>query len=71
MARPFQQILEQPELGRSEIDVAFAASRAKRYAIKLKVAGIEAVGDALRTAAAQASARTLAINSGTENGLTM
>src|ERR1700756_1320461 len=52
-SRLFQQILQQTELGRSEIELAFAAPDPKRFAIKLGVAGVEASGDPLGATTAQ------------------
>ena len=54
-ARLFEQIFEQAELGRAEMDVARAAPHPPGFAIEVEVAGIEAIGDTLGTAAAAAA----------------
>src|SRR5271165_5958646 len=51
--RLFQKIFQETELRRTEMDVAGAAPHPAGFAIEVEVAGIEAIGDALRTAAAQ------------------
>jgi hypothetical protein len=54
-ARLCQEIFQQPELGRSEMDIARASPHPARFTIKLEVAGVEAIGDTLGTTAAQQS----------------
>ena len=55
----FQQIFEQAELGRPEMDVARAAAHAARLAVEVEVAGGQLLGDRARAgcgAAARARA---------------
>ena len=51
--RLLQQIFEQPKLGRPKMDVAHAAPHPPRLPVEIEIAGIETLGDPLRTAAAQ------------------
>ena len=55
-AGPFQEIFEEAELDRSEMDLALAAPHPARFTIELEVAGVELIGDTLGTTAAQQSA---------------
>src|ERR1700722_19576987 len=48
-----QEIFEQPELGRAEMDVARAAPHPPRLPVEIEIARIETLGDPLWPAAAQ------------------
>jgi GcrA cell cycle regulator len=50
-ARLFEQVFEQPELGRTKVDVARAPPNAPRLSIQVEVSGKEALSDPLRSAA--------------------
>ena len=52
-ARPFEQIFQQPEVGRPEVNEAIAAPNEPGDPIQIEVAGIKALGDAFRSAAPQ------------------
>jgi hypothetical protein len=68
-ARLLQEIFEQPELGRAEVDVANAPPHPPRLPVKIEIARTETLGDPLGRLRRK-SARTRAISSGTEKGLT-
>src|SRR5271165_7518933 len=57
-ARLLQKIFEKTELRRTEMDIAGAPPHPACFAVEIQVAGVESIGDALGTAAAQERADT-------------